>query len=193
MVLGCSVHPTSVALPCCFECALALCYGDKNKFKRLLRLLCCVQVITSAEFHPQHCNIFAYSSSKGCIRLADMRNAALCDRHAKAYEEVDTTVSSSFSKCLVLQMGGAVCWGVGGAQDWVGAHGVQLADMCSAALCDWHANACKELDTTVRSSCGTAGSCRWEGLCAGSGLGARLGLGHMEIWPVRGHAQRSTV
>lgn len=56
-------------------------------------LCCAVQVITSADFHPQHCNIFAYSSSKGCIRLADMRNAALCDKHAKAFEEVDTSVS----------------------------------------------------------------------------------------------------
>lgn len=51
-----------------------------------------MQVITSAEFHPHHCNIFAYSSSKGCIRLADMRDAALCDRHAKAYEEADYSV-----------------------------------------------------------------------------------------------------
>jgi hypothetical protein len=55
-----------------------------------------LQVITSAEFHPQHCNILAYSSSKGCIRLADMRNAALCDRHAKAFEEVDASVSESW-------------------------------------------------------------------------------------------------
>jgi serine/threonine-protein phosphatase 2A regulatory subunit B len=47
------------------------------------------EVITSAEFHPQQCNVFAYSSSKGCIRLADMRGAALCDRHAKAFEEAD--------------------------------------------------------------------------------------------------------
>jgi serine/threonine-protein phosphatase 2A regulatory subunit B len=47
------------------------------------------EVITAAEFHPQHCNVFAYSSSKGCVRLADMRGAALCDRHAKAYEELD--------------------------------------------------------------------------------------------------------
>lgn len=59
--------------------------------------LLCMQVITSAEFHPQHCNIFAYSSSKGCIRLADMRNSALCDRHAKAFEEVDSSVSSSWA------------------------------------------------------------------------------------------------
>ncbi len=50
------------------------------------------EVITSAEFHPSHCNILAYSSSKGCIRLADMRSAALCDRHAKAFEEVESQV-----------------------------------------------------------------------------------------------------
>jgi serine/threonine-protein phosphatase 2A regulatory subunit B len=31
------------------------------------------EVITSAEFHPSQCNLFAYSSSKGSIRLADMR------------------------------------------------------------------------------------------------------------------------
>jgi len=42
------------------------------------------EVITSAEFHPIHCNLFMYSSSKSNIKLADMRDAALCDRHAKS-------------------------------------------------------------------------------------------------------------
>ena len=46
-----------------------------------------LQVITCADFHPQHCNIFGYSTSKGCIRLADMRAAALCDQHAKIFED----------------------------------------------------------------------------------------------------------
>ena len=41
------------------------------------------EVITAAEFHPLHCNYFMYSSSKGTIKLADMRDSALCDRHAK--------------------------------------------------------------------------------------------------------------
>lgn len=41
------------------------------------------EVITSAEFHPLHCNLFMYSSSKGTIKLADMRSNALCDSHAK--------------------------------------------------------------------------------------------------------------
>lgn len=41
------------------------------------------EVITAAEFHPYHCNMFIYSSSKGTIKLNDMRESALCDRHAK--------------------------------------------------------------------------------------------------------------
>jgi serine/threonine-protein phosphatase 2A regulatory subunit B len=41
------------------------------------------EVITAAEFHPNHCNQFMYSSSKGTIKLADMRQSALCDNHAK--------------------------------------------------------------------------------------------------------------
>ena len=41
------------------------------------------EVITAAVFHPIHCNEFVYSSSKGTIRLCDMREKALCDAHAK--------------------------------------------------------------------------------------------------------------
>ncbi len=42
------------------------------------------EVITAAEFHPTQCNVFMYSSSKSNIKLADMREAALCDRQAKS-------------------------------------------------------------------------------------------------------------
>lgn len=42
------------------------------------------EVITAAEFHPTDCNIFAHSSSKGIVRLCDMRQQALCDRHARS-------------------------------------------------------------------------------------------------------------
>ena len=41
------------------------------------------EVITAAEFHPLHCNIFVYSSSKGTVRLCDMRDHALCDKQSK--------------------------------------------------------------------------------------------------------------
>lgn len=54
------------------------------------------EVITCADFHPQHCNLFAYSSSKGLIRLADMRAAALCDQSAKVFEDAEPAGPRSF-------------------------------------------------------------------------------------------------
>lgn len=54
------------------------------------------EVITAAEFHPQHCNLFMYSSSKGTIKLADMRENALCDSHSKLFEEWMDPAQHSF-------------------------------------------------------------------------------------------------
>ncbi|KAJ0229845.1 Serine/threonine protein phosphatase 2A 55 kDa regulatory subunit B alpha isoform [Hirschfeldia incana] len=54
------------------------------------------EVITSAEFHPTHCNTLAYSSSKGSIRLIDLRQSALCDSHSKLFEDTATPASRSF-------------------------------------------------------------------------------------------------
>uniref|UniRef100_A0A2P2MMT3 Serine/threonine-protein phosphatase 2A 55 kDa regulatory subunit B n=1 Tax=Rhizophora mucronata TaxID=61149 RepID=A0A2P2MMT3_RHIMU len=54
------------------------------------------EVVTSAEFHPSHCNMLAYSSSKGSIRLIDLRQSALCDSHAKLFEEQEAPGSRSF-------------------------------------------------------------------------------------------------
>ncbi|KAF6164711.1 hypothetical protein GIB67_040963 [Kingdonia uniflora] len=54
------------------------------------------EVITSAEFHPTHCNMLAYSSSKGSIRLIDLRQSALCDTHSKLFEDNETPGSRSF-------------------------------------------------------------------------------------------------
>ncbi|CAO2814689.1 unnamed protein product [Amaranthus hypochondriacus] len=54
------------------------------------------EVITSAEFHPSHCNTLAYSSSKGSIRLIDLRQSALCDSHAKLFEVQEAPGSKSF-------------------------------------------------------------------------------------------------
>lgn len=54
------------------------------------------EVITASEFHPQSCNLFVYSSSKGTLRLCDMRAAALCDQHAKLYEEPEDPINRSF-------------------------------------------------------------------------------------------------
>ncbi|KAJ3070071.1 protein phosphatase 2A regulatory subunit cdc55 [Podochytrium sp. JEL0797] len=59
------------------------------------------EVITACEFHPLHCNLFAFSSSKGVIKLNDMRSAALCDQYAKAFEvEEDPQNKSFFSEII---------------------------------------------------------------------------------------------
>jgi len=54
------------------------------------------EVITAAEFHPSSCNWFMYASSKGTIKLADMRQKALCDEHAKQFEQEEDPSSRSF-------------------------------------------------------------------------------------------------
>ena len=54
------------------------------------------EVITSAEFHPSQCNLFMYSSSKGTIKLSDMRSNSLCDSHAKIFEEYLDPLSHNF-------------------------------------------------------------------------------------------------
>lgn len=54
------------------------------------------EVITAAEFHPKECNLFVYSSSKGMLRLCDMRQSALCDSHAKTFEEKEDPSTKNF-------------------------------------------------------------------------------------------------
>lgn len=62
------------------------CRASFNALPALFSVLLSLQVITASEFHPKECNLFVYSSSKGTIRLCDMRQAALCDTHAKCKE-----------------------------------------------------------------------------------------------------------
>jgi serine/threonine-protein phosphatase 2A regulatory subunit B len=58
------------------------------------------EVITGAEFHPRECNLFVYSSSRGIIRLCDMRQSALCDRHCKGKEDSIFRFSYFFSSLV---------------------------------------------------------------------------------------------
>lgn len=41
------------------------------------------EVITCADFHPQLCNVLIYATSKGVIRMGDLRQSALCEKYAK--------------------------------------------------------------------------------------------------------------
>ena len=61
------------------------------------------EVITSAEFHPQHCNLFMYSLLKGTLKLSDMRLNSLCDLHAKVFEEyLDPALHNFFTEITSL-------------------------------------------------------------------------------------------
>ncbi|KAK9113694.1 hypothetical protein Syun_020491 [Stephania yunnanensis] len=62
------------------------------------------EVITSAEFHPIYCNILAYSSSRGFIRLVDMRQSALCDQHARILQDREAHGSKSFFTEIVASI-----------------------------------------------------------------------------------------
>ena len=55
------------------------------------------EVITAAEFHPKDCNLLAYSSSKGIIRLCDMRVSALCDGNPIICESSSLSQFAMFS------------------------------------------------------------------------------------------------
>lgn len=65
------------------------------------------EVITSAEFHPTHCHQFLFSSSKGIIRLADMRQQALCDTHHKVFEEEEDPNNKSFFSEIISSISDA--------------------------------------------------------------------------------------
>lgn len=62
------------------------------------------EVITASQFHPVNCNEFIYSSSKGTVRLCDMREKALCDDHAKLFEEQEDPSSRSFFSEIIASI-----------------------------------------------------------------------------------------
>ncbi|WVZ74582.1 hypothetical protein U9M48_022747 [Paspalum notatum var. saurae] len=46
-----------------------------------------VEVITAAEFHPSSCSTLAYGSSRGLVRLVDLRRSALCDHSVRTFQD----------------------------------------------------------------------------------------------------------
>jgi serine/threonine-protein phosphatase 2A regulatory subunit B len=58
------------------------------------------EVITCADLHPTHCNQLIYSSSKGIIRMGDLRSAALCEKQAKAFEDKNSEIAGFFQELV---------------------------------------------------------------------------------------------
>lgn len=62
------------------------------------------EVITAAEFHPVHCNYLAFSSSKGTIRLTDLRQHSVCDSHCKLFELPEPAEKRSFFSEIIASI-----------------------------------------------------------------------------------------
>ncbi|KAG9412213.1 protein phosphatase 2A regulatory subunit cdc55 [Aphanomyces cochlioides] len=62
------------------------------------------EVITSADFHPTHCNIMMYSTSRGSVKLGDMRMSALCDNHSRIFEDQEDPAARSFFSEIIASI-----------------------------------------------------------------------------------------
>jgi serine/threonine-protein phosphatase 2A regulatory subunit B len=63
------------------------------------------EVITAAEFHPKHCHLFTHSSSRGIVKLCDLRQSALCQTWAKQFEvQEDASVRNSFFSEIIASI-----------------------------------------------------------------------------------------
>ncbi|SAM05198.1 hypothetical protein [Absidia glauca] len=115
------------------------------------------EVITAAEFHPYHCNMFMYSSSKGSIKLTDMRESALCDQRAKVFEEPENPATRSFFSEIISSISdvkfsqdgryilsrdylGLKIWDIN--MDSKPVQTIQIHDILRNRLCDLYENDC---------------------------------------------------
>lgn len=62
------------------------------------------EVITSAIYHPHHCNILAYSTSKGFVYLADLRSNATVQTCTKTFVGQREGLEKSFFSEIVASM-----------------------------------------------------------------------------------------
>ena len=62
------------------------------------------EVITAATFSPNHCHLLAYATSRGSVRLVDLREQALCDSHSRQFEQEDDVSTKSFFSEIVASI-----------------------------------------------------------------------------------------
>lgn len=54
------------------------------------------EVITASQFHPFQDNQFIFSTSKGVIKLGDLRKSSACDHTAISFEDKDANINKNF-------------------------------------------------------------------------------------------------
>jgi serine/threonine-protein phosphatase 2A regulatory subunit B len=65
------------------------------------------EVITSSAYHPTQSNIFLYSTSKGLIKVGDLRLRSISDKSAQSYEEDLSSIKKSFFTEIVASISDA--------------------------------------------------------------------------------------
>lgn len=66
------------------------------------------EVLTSCDFHPHQGHTFLYSTSRGSVRLGDMRANALCDRQSRIFTSTSATAAlGSFFSDLTCSISSA--------------------------------------------------------------------------------------
>lgn len=58
------------------------------------------EVITSIDLNPTNSHEFVFSSSKGIIRVGDLRSAALCDKSTKSFSDPNYSVTGFFQELV---------------------------------------------------------------------------------------------
>lgn len=58
------------------------------------------EIITSSDLNPKNCNDLIYSSSRGTIRLVDLRDSAICDSYHKIFEDSVPEVTGYFQELV---------------------------------------------------------------------------------------------
>jgi serine/threonine-protein phosphatase 2A regulatory subunit B len=54
------------------------------------------EVITAASFHPEQCAMFAYCTSKGVIKMGDLRESFTVHNHCRAFEIMEDPANRTF-------------------------------------------------------------------------------------------------
>lgn len=62
------------------------------------------EIITCSDLNPKNCNDLAFSSSRGIVRIGDMRDSAICERYYKVLEDPHPEVTGYFQE-LVSSIG----------------------------------------------------------------------------------------
>jgi len=62
------------------------------------------EVITSAKFHPINNNLFLYSTSRGVVKVGDLRKGANCESTAQTLEVKESSASKNFFTDIIISI-----------------------------------------------------------------------------------------